>query len=65
MSDSQRAGGPMSVGRSTRVLPFPVPADHAPPPILVWWRCAGGCDRLVTSPLALCLTCAAREDHDG
>jgi hypothetical protein len=54
----------MSVGRSTRVLPFPVPADHAPPPIIAWWRCGGGCGALVTSPGAFCLRCA-REDSDN
>jgi hypothetical protein len=53
----------MSVGRNTRVLPFPVPADHAPPPILAWFRCAGGCGGLVTSACAWCLTCAAEDDR--
>ena len=54
---------------NTRVLPFPVrePATLAvtgtpsQPMVFAVWRCAGGCDRLVSSPGARCLACCVED----
>jgi len=48
------------------VLPFPRPmsvgeAEKKREQAPVVHRCAGGCDSLVSSPSALCLSCAAED----
>src|SRR5690348_14748415 len=52
-------GGPVSARGGAKVLEFPTPKRTDDRPlILAWYRCAGGCGALVTSPAALCLSCA-------
>ena len=53
----------MSAPNGAKVLRFPVERVTQPEPTLViaWYRCGGGCGRLVTSAHALCLSCCVED----
>ena len=54
----------MNATPNGRVIRFPVERvreDEKPALIIAWYRCHGGCGRLVSSPLSYCLACCVED----